>query len=52
MDENVNCSQLVLNEKELNLIKLMREIAYGEIKIVVQDKVPIRVEEFKKSHKL
>lgn len=52
MNENEKHSQLVLNEKELNLIHLIREIAYGEIKIIVQDKVPIRVEEFKKSYKL
>jgi len=52
MDESVKRSRLVLNDKELNLIHLIREIAYGEIKIIVQDKVPVRVEEFKKSHKL
>lgn len=52
MGEKVNCSQLNLSEKELNLVRLIREIAYGELKIIVQDKVPIRVEELRKSHKL
>lgn len=52
MNEKVGCSQLALNEKELHLICLIREIGFGEIKIIIQDKVPIRVEEFKKSHKL
>ena len=52
MNEKVGCSQLALNEKELQLIRLMREIGFGEVKIIIQDKVPIRVEEFKKSYKL
>lgn len=42
----------VLTEKEINLLKLIRNIEYGEIKIIIQDKQPIRVEELKKSIKL
>jgi len=45
-------SNLVLNDKEKKLINLIREMRYGEIKIIVQDKVPVRVEEFRKSIKL
>lgn len=41
-----------LNEKEKNLIRLIRKIKYGELKIIIQDKVPVRVEELKKSIKL
>ena len=41
-----------LTEKEVNLLKLIRNTEYGEIKIIIQDKQPIRVEELKKSIKL
>ncbi len=44
--------KLELCEKETKLIKLMRSIGYGEIKIIIQDKKPIRVEQIKKSIKL
>ncbi len=43
---------LLLNEKEKNLVNLIRSIHYGEIRIIIQDKVPVRVEELKKSIKL
>jgi hypothetical protein len=41
-----------LTEKEKKLIRLLREIDYGEVKIVVQDKQPVRIEEVTKSIKL
>ena len=41
-----------LTEKEEKLLILIRKIEYGEIKIIVQDKQPVRVEETKKSIKL
>lgn len=41
-----------LTEKEKRLIRILREINYGEVKIVVQDKQPVRIEEVKKSIKL
>ncbi|MCT4604652.1 MAG: DUF2292 domain-containing protein [Marinisporobacter sp.] len=41
-----------VNQKEKNLIELIRGTEYGEIRIIVQDKYPIRVEEIKKSIKL
>lgn len=41
-----------LNEKEEKLIKLIREVEFGEFKIVIQNSIPIRVEEIKKSIKL
>jgi len=41
-----------LTEKEEKLIHIIREIGYGEVKVVVQDKQPVRVEELKKSIKL
>ncbi|WP_242844205.1 DUF2292 domain-containing protein [Caloranaerobacter azorensis] len=42
----------MINEREKKLIEMIREIGYGEIRIIVQDKQPIRIEELKKSIKL
>lgn len=44
--------KIELNEKEKNLIQIIRNLQYGEIRIIVQDGLPIRVEELKKSIKL
>jgi hypothetical protein len=41
-----------ITEKEKKLLELIREIEYGEIKIIIQGKQPIRVVETKKSIKL
>lgn len=41
-----------LNEKEMHLLKIIRELQFGEIRIIVQDGQPMRVEEIKKSIKL
>ena len=40
------------SEKEKKVIELMRKIDYGEIRIIIQDGSPFRVEEIKKSIKL
>ena len=40
------------SEKEDNLIRVIREIGYGEIRVIIQDGQPVRVEELKKSIKL
>ncbi len=45
-------SEMELTPKEVKLIEIIRETAFGEIKIVVQNGEPIRVEEIKKSIKL
>lgn len=45
-------SQESLNEKENNLLRLIRGIQFGEIRIIIQDGLPVRVEEMKKSLKL
>lgn len=39
-------------EKELKLMEIIRSTEYGEIRIVVQEGKPIRIEEIKKSIKL
>ena len=45
-------TQIKLNEKEERLIQIIRDLNFGEIKIIVQDGNPIRIEEMKKSIKL
>ncbi|WP_032123151.1 MULTISPECIES: DUF2292 domain-containing protein [Clostridium] len=41
-----------LNEKEEKLLKIIKEVGFGEIKVIVQDGLPIRIEEVRKSIKL
>ena len=41
-----------LDEKEKKLIKIIREIGFGEIKVIINEGKPIRIEELKKSVKL
>lgn len=48
-DKGIN---LKLTDRERNLINLIRKTEFGEIKIIIQNNVPIRVEEFKRSIKL
>ncbi len=44
--------RLILNEQEQHLIRMIREIQYGELHIFIAEGKPIRVEEIKKSIKL
>ncbi len=41
-----------MNEKELKLIRHIRNVEYGEINVIIQDKIPIRIVELRKSIKL
>ena len=41
-----------LSEQEKRVIDILRELKYGEVKVVVQDGVPIRVDEIRKSIKI
>lgn len=41
-----------LTEKEAKIIRAIREMDFGEIRIVINDGVPVRIEEIKKSIKL
>ena len=43
---------LKISEKEEKLLSIIKEVKYGEIRIIIQDGVPIRIEELKKSIKL
>ena len=46
------CKKPALSEKEEKLLDIIRKVKFGEIKVIVQDGHPIRVEEIKKSIKL
>ncbi len=41
-----------LTVREANLIRLIRDIEHGELRIIIQEGQPVRVEEIKKSIKL
>ena len=44
--------ELILSEQEKKIIEILRGIRYGEIKIAVQDGIPVRVDEIRKSIKI
>ena len=44
--------KVVLSEQEKKVIAILREIKYGEVKVVVQDGIPVRVDEIRKSIKI
>ena len=44
-------AELKLSEREAQLIKMIRELGFGEIRIFVADSQPVRAEEIKKSVK-
>ena len=44
--------QMMLTEKEARLIEIIRRLDFGEVRVVVQDSVPTRLEEIKRSIKL
>jgi len=41
-----------LTVREANLIRLIRDTSHGELRIIIQEGQPVRVEEIKKSIKL
>ncbi|WP_199872913.1 DUF2292 domain-containing protein [Inediibacterium massiliense] len=47
-----NDMMMSINAKEKKLIELIRKIGYGEVKVIIQDGYPIRIEEVKRSIKL
>ena len=44
--------KLILSEEEERVIQLMREISFGELRVIINNSKPIRVEEIKKSIQL
>ena len=51
-DNERNTLPIELTEKESRIIDIIRSIEFGEVRVVVTDGVPVRVEEIKKSIKL
>lgn len=45
-------TELLTDEREIKLIEIIRSIGHGELRVIIQDKKPIRIEELKKSIKL
>ena len=52
MPENKPEHKNVLNAQEKKLLEIIREIGHGEIKVIINDGRPVRLEELKKSIKL
>ena len=50
--EKKNDGELTLNSKERELLHLLREIQYGEVRIIIQAGTPVRIEEIRKSIQL
>ncbi|MBQ9166994.1 MAG: DUF2292 domain-containing protein [Oscillospiraceae bacterium] len=45
-------SDIVLTKAEKQLIEVIRSLDYGEIRVMIKDKHPIRVEEIRRSIQL
>lgn len=45
-------TELKLTDKEAKLLSIIRRMDFGEIRVIVTDGIPTRVEEIKKSIKL
>ena len=53
MDKTVNpAGGFKLTEKERKLVEMIRALKFGEMRIIIQDSEPVRVEEIKNSIKL
>ena len=52
IDKNQKYDIIELSEKESALIECLRQIAYGEVSIFMQDGQPVRIERVKESVKL
>lgn len=51
-DSRKDSLKRTLTQKEKKLIQLIRDTGYGEARIIVQEKQPVRIRELKKSIKL
>lgn len=51
-DSFQKAAELKLTEKEAKLLSIIRRMDFGEVRVVVTDGIPTRVEEIKKSIKL
>lgn len=44
--------KIMVTEKEKKVIELIRNTGFGELRIIIQDQEPVRIEEITKSIKL
>lgn len=47
-----NSSDIILTKAEKQLIQIIRSLDYGEVRVMIKDRHPIRVEEIRKSIQL
>lgn len=47
-----SATNIVLTKAEKQLIQLIRSLDYGEVRIMIKDKHPIRIEEIRRSIQL
>jgi len=52
METKKETSQIKLSPQEQKIIEMVRNLDYGELRIIVNGKTPVRVEEIKKSIQL
>lgn len=52
MDKEKRNNAEILTDSERRVLDLMRSVGYGEMRIVINDGKPVRVEEIRKSIKL
>lgn len=45
-------SKFILTKGELQLIQLIRSLDYGEVRVLIKDRKPVRVEEIRRSIQL
>ena len=47
-----NLTEETISEKEKRLLEIIRQIGYGDVRVIIQEGTPVRIEEMKKSIKL
>ena len=52
LDNSSRNDILVLNDKEINLIRLLRSVAFGQVTVFVKNGAPVRAENIKESVEL
>ena len=52
MQQETKEETIRLSEKEAKLIRLIRELKFGELRLFIADSQPVRLEEVRKSIKL
>ena len=50
--ENVKRDKIHLTEQEKKIFEILRNLDYGEVRVIVKNGTPVHVEEIKKSIKL